>query len=193
MRQDRQSRQLRASHTVVHGGLPLAVAVTVVVVAGGAFALGSGSRDPPPAAATTVTAAAPERSAPTAVPPECLDSASDALDELRSLGSRLKVGLNVGSYTDRVGDLQVAVDDATDQDDGACSDAIDLIGQATDIHSAAASEWENCIDEYPHCFVDSVGIGEKSTSTLRVFRLGVRWERADRVVRGAARAVDALG
>lgn len=170
----------RAAHTVrrLKVGLSLVSVAGVVAVA---FLLGArteGGAATPPDGAQGV---APTAS--TTVAPACVSEVESVSRSLRNLDSRLKVGLNVGEYTQLVGDAQVALD-SIGAESRACQEALDHFGASIQTHREAALDWEWCIDEYPRCFVDDVGLDEKSEEGgVRIFPLYKAWERAGRETR----------
>jgi hypothetical protein len=152
-----------------------------------------------PAAATEPVVVAPSDATastdpsavdPAAGPPECVARAKAVSRALRALDSRLKVGLNVGEYTSRVGDVRVEYDDQASQP-GPCEEAFQDYDDAITTHTDAASDWQICIDDYPSCFVDTVGLS-KSYGGVRDFRLYKRWNRADRSAAQGDAALRAL-
>ena len=72
--------------------------------------------------------------------PACVRALQVPARELGSLHSRLKVGLNVGDYTTRVGDVRVAYDEVVPHV-GPCDAASRHIDTAITLHSDAAAAW----------------------------------------------------
>lgn len=169
-------------------------AATMIVVAASAYMLGAGEEVAPSRSASTGPPAPRvqpvQEPTKAAVPPPCVPGAKEVSRSLRSLQSRLKVGLNVDRYTDRVGDTQVSYDDQNTSP-GPCDEALERFASAITLHADAASEWEACIDAYPNCFVDDAGLPKSETkgSSIRIFRLYKYWDRAEREAR---RGDDAL-
>jgi hypothetical protein len=144
--------------------------VAIAFVLGGTTRSATGAEPPP------TTAASPAVTVVATPAPDCLADTEAVSSSLQKVSSRVDVGVNVDKFTELVGDAQFAYDDVQDAT-GACADVLRHYERALQIHSDAASEWEYCIDDYPRCFVDTVGLD--STAGVRSFHLAKRWARAD--------------
>lgn len=176
------------------------VAITGVVAV--AFLLGTRSEKGAATRPVGTQAAAPTAPEPgppvqagvsaasTATAPACVSEVEEVSDSVREIGSRLKVGLNVGEYTELVGDAQVALDSIRAAP-GACEEALDHFDAAVLIHNEAATDWELCIEDYPRCYVLTVPV-EDQYEGIRLFRLYKSWERAERETRRGDASLRAL-
>jgi hypothetical protein len=176
--------------------LALVGAVAVAALAFGLGVLATPSTPTPtpstPIPSPSSAAETPDNRPAAAQPPDCLSATQEISDSLRTLTSRLEVGVNVGEYTALVGDARVTFD-AVDTESPACDEALDHFDMAILTHTDAAAEWELCIEATnPACFVDNVGLGEKSTEYLRVFRLHRIWARAEAQARRGDAALETL-
>jgi hypothetical protein len=164
--------------------------IAVVSIPTAAFALGAAGS---PKAATTTSGptTALEPTTTPQPPPACVASVRKVSRRLHRVESRLQVGLNVGEYTDLVGEARVAYD-AANPDAAECNAAMQHFDMAILVHTTAATGWQLCINEYPHCFVDSVGLHDHHYYSLRVFKLYKHWERAEREIERGDDALNAV-
>lgn len=91
----------------------------------------------------------------------CVDTTKPLVSALKNLNSRLDVGLNYNEYTNKVGDVKVAYDNA----DFANMKGVRALPCLKDVavpaekafnqHAKAASAWSNCFDDV-NCSNDDV-------------------------------------
>ncbi len=115
----------------------------------------------------------------------CRDRFGDLLAELHQLDSRLSIGLNFTSYSERVGDARVAYDEAVadaSEDDGL--DCLTTVGlpmeKALNKYASAYNIWNDCVSDL-YCDNSSI------TSRLRT-----RWDSANEYIASAEDALDEL-
>jgi hypothetical protein len=87
----------------------------------------------------------------------CNSNLGGLIDALSQLDSRLDIGLNFQSYSDRVGDAQVAYDrmDISSLAYGGCLSAGVSAEKALNAYSRAYNTWNDCIGEFD-CDTDSI-------------------------------------
>jgi hypothetical protein len=168
--------------------LKLALAVVIVVaVAISAYLIGANKGDDSGQEGRIVSQASTTPTETASAP--CAADVDEIYRSLRALHSRIAVGVNVGEYTRLVGDAQVAFD-TLETPPGPCGSALQHFEAAIGIHGDAASEWDFCIEEYPGCYVDSLGVPDKSgAGGVRIFRLYRRWERAEQEMKDGKAAL----
>jgi hypothetical protein len=115
----------------------------------------------------------------------CSQDMGDLLDAAKDLGSRLDVGLNYQSYSDKVADLKVAYDDIDfGSADASELDCLTMVGlpleKAVNRYISAYKTWNRCFEDLA-CDNDSI------TSSLQG-----QWAKADRQVQHAKRGLDHL-
>jgi hypothetical protein len=123
--------------------------------------------------------ASPAHAAPAA---SCRDEVDTFIRELRKLDARLNVGLTYAQYTERLGDISIAYQDAVDVAgdlDGRCI-TVALRGEkAYNLYVRAENIWTKCIRDIS-CSTDSIES-----------RLQKNWAKATKRVRQAWRNIRA--
>jgi hypothetical protein len=116
---------------------------------------------------------------------DCQQEMGGLLSDAKRLGSRLDVGLNYESYSNRVSDLKVSYDeiefDKLGTDALTCLSGVGLpLEKAVNQYVSAYRTWNECFEDLD-CDNDSI------TSTLQS-----KWSKAGRFVDRAERGLDGL-
>ena len=95
--------------------------------------------------------------APQAVSQDCADALEPFLDALKSLDSRLGIGLTYGDYGDKLGDVKTAYDDIDFRElDAGCIAAVGVDAEkALNHYITAYTTWHGCIAR-TGCDTDSI-------------------------------------
>lgn len=116
---------------------------------------------------------------------DCSQQMSKLLEKAKDLSSRLGIGLNFASYSEKAADVKVAYDDIDfggfDADMLTCLKRVGLpLEKAVNRYVGAYKKWNGCVDDL-NCDNDSI------TPSLQA-----DWARADQQVDKAKRGLDGL-
>lgn len=106
---------------------------------------------------TSASSAPGATPAPAVVSQDCADSLAPFLDALKSLSSRLDIGLTYADYGSKLGDVKTAYDDVDFKKlDASCISAIGVDAEAALNHYITAyTTWHDCISS-TSCSNDSI-------------------------------------
>lgn len=95
---------------------------------------------------------------------ECSAGATDLLDALKDLNSRLGVGLSYADYGEKVGDVQVAYDDSVEAILASSEECVAKVGtpleNAVNRYREVHNLWSDCIDDY-NCDFSEGAVNDK--------------------------------